>query len=251
MLMWTLERVGIPRAVDVLCAAARQAARSSALDGRRGFEAQAQFQGARRRPARAVDGHDHRHRPSAALLEQLVALPLTDDGRYAGAVARWLRSDVVSTVPGADTTELAVLSAMSGPPSGEGPIARPVTWEGQSYRVGPGRCRAAAAAHRPSEAGRGDARRRIELAARGERSPARKSPPGDVDDDPREAHRNPGRFTSPASAATNEEPLPGVAPAPNAARGAAGRIDGAEPATCATEDLKRVARVERAAARAV
>ena len=53
MLMWTLERIGI-RAPAVYAQAARQAARLGALDGRRGFEAQAQFQGALAILARAA-----------------------------------------------------------------------------------------------------------------------------------------------------------------------------------------------------
>jgi hypothetical protein len=134
MLMWTFERIGI-RAPSVYVLAARQAARIGMLDGRRGFEAQAQFQGAIAIIARAAMVTTFDAARAQALIEQLVALPLTDDGRYAGAVARWLRSDLLATVKGAETSELAVLSAMSGPPSGEGSIARPVTWEGQSYRV--------------------------------------------------------------------------------------------------------------------
>jgi hypothetical protein len=134
MLMWTLERVGI-RAPSTFAQAARQAARLGALDGRRGFEAQSQFQGALAILARAAAVTTFDAARTKALVEQLVALPLTEDGRYAGAIARWLRAEVAAAAPGAETTELAVLAAMSGPPSGDGPIARPVTWEGQPYRL--------------------------------------------------------------------------------------------------------------------
>jgi hypothetical protein len=134
MLMWTLERVGV-RAPSAYALAARQAARLGALDGRRGFEAQAQFQGALAILARAAAVTTFDTARTQALIEQLVALPLTEDGRYAGAIARWLRSEVAGAVAGAATTELAVLAAMSGPPSGDGPVARPVTWEGQPYRL--------------------------------------------------------------------------------------------------------------------
>jgi hypothetical protein len=134
MLMWTLERIGI-RPPSVYALAARQAARLGAMEGRRGFEAQAQLQGAIVILARAAMVTTFDAARTQALLERLLALPLTDDGRFAGAVARWLRTDVASTVKNADTTELAVLSAMSGPPSGEGPTSRPVTWEGQAYRL--------------------------------------------------------------------------------------------------------------------
>ena len=134
MLMWTLERIGIT-APEVYAAAARKAARIGLLDGRRGFEAQAQFQGAlaivaRMRAVRAVTVAR-----AQALVEQLVALPLTDDGRYAGAVARWVQDEIVRRTEPADTLEATVLAAMSGGPSGDGPVARNVTWEGQPYRL--------------------------------------------------------------------------------------------------------------------
>ena len=134
MLMWTIERVGV-RAPAVFAQAARQAVRIGALDGRRGFEAQAQFQGslaiiARMALVRTLDAAK-----AQALVEQLIALPIGDDGRYAGAVARWLRGDLTKVIARGNTTELAVLAAMSGPPSGESAIAKPVIWEGQSYTV--------------------------------------------------------------------------------------------------------------------
>ena len=134
MLMWTFERIGI-RAPSLYALAARQAARLGALDGRRGFEAQAQFQGALAILARISMVTTLDAARTQALVEQLVALPLTEDGRYAGAVARWLRGGVAGAIARADTTEQAVLAAMSGPPSGDGPIARSVTWEGQPYRL--------------------------------------------------------------------------------------------------------------------
>jgi len=134
MLMWTFERIGI-RAPAAYAQAARHAARLGALDGRRGFEAQAQFQGGLAILARAAMVTTLDAAKTQALVEQLVALPMTEDGRYAGAVARWLRTEVTGAVKSAATTELAVLAAMSGPPSGDGPVARPVTWEGQPYRL--------------------------------------------------------------------------------------------------------------------
>jgi len=134
MLMWTFERIGI-RPPAVYAQAARHAARMSAFEGRRGFEAQAQFQGALAMVARMTLVTTLAAPRAQALVEQLVALPLTDDGRYAGAVARWLRTDLLGAVKGAETVELAVLAAMSGPPSGDGPVARTLTWEGQPYRL--------------------------------------------------------------------------------------------------------------------
>jgi len=134
MLMWTIERMGIS-APDVFAAAARKAGRLALLDGRRAFEAQAQFQGAlaiaaRMRAVRAVTVAR-----AQALVEKIVSLPLTDDGRFAGAVAQWLQDDIVKTTDPADTVEATVLSAMSGGPSGDGRVARTVTWEGQPYKL--------------------------------------------------------------------------------------------------------------------
>jgi len=134
MLMWTLERMGIS-APEVYAAATRKAARIGVLDGRRGFEVQAQFQGAlaivaRMRAVRAITVAR-----AQALVEQIVALPLTDEGRYAGAVARWIQDEIVRATDPADTLEATVLAAMSGGPSGDGPLARTVTWEGHQYRL--------------------------------------------------------------------------------------------------------------------
>ena len=133
MLIWTLDRMGI-RAPQIYATAARRAARLSALDGRRGFEAQAQFQGALAIVARMATVKTITAARAQALVEQLVALPLTDDGRFAGAVGRWMRTEIVAAVPAADTMEGVVLSAMSGGASAEG-AARRLTWEGQSYRL--------------------------------------------------------------------------------------------------------------------
>lgn len=133
MLMWTLERMGIT-APEVFTAATRKAARISALDGRRGFEAQGQFQGAlaivsRMRAVRGIDVAR-----AQALVQQLVALPIGDDGRYGGAVAGWLRDEIARGGAGGATMEAAVLAAMSGAASGER-AASTVVWEGKPYRV--------------------------------------------------------------------------------------------------------------------
>jgi hypothetical protein len=134
MLLWTLDRMGIA-APDVYAAAVRKASRISELDGRRGFEAQAQFQGAlaivaRMRGTRTIDAAR-----AQALVSELIAVPIGDDGRYAGALARWVRDAIVGPRRGADTMEAAVLAAMSGGASGDGALARAVVWEGQPYRL--------------------------------------------------------------------------------------------------------------------
>ena len=133
MLVWSLDRMGI-RAPQLYAAAARRAARLSPLDGRRGFEAHAQFQGALALVVRMAAVKSITTERAQALVEQLLALPLTDDGRFAGGVARWLRDEIVGTPAASDTMEATVLAAMSGGPSAAGVSAR-LTWEGQPYHL--------------------------------------------------------------------------------------------------------------------
>jgi hypothetical protein len=132
MLIVTLDRIGV-RTPSLYSAAVRHAARLSSLDGRRGFVAQAQFQGALAVLSRMANVRTMTVAQTQTLVEKLVAVPVGDDGRYAGAVAAWLRNDVASALPLADTVEAAILRGMSGPASSEG--APRVAWEGQPYRL--------------------------------------------------------------------------------------------------------------------
>jgi hypothetical protein len=134
MLMWTLERMGV-RTPAVYASAARHAARIGTIEGRRGFDVQAQFQGALALVARMTTARTLDAKRAQKLVEQIVALPVHENGEYAGAMARWLHDVLVPAIPRAETAELAVIAAMSGPPSGDGPVARRVTWEGQTYRL--------------------------------------------------------------------------------------------------------------------
>lgn len=133
MLILTLERMGI-RQPSLYAAAARHAVRVSALDGRRAFVALAQFQGAVALLARMTAVRTLDVPAAQRLLERLTAVPLNDDGRYAGGIGAWLRDDVLAAVPSAATPEAAVIGALAGPPSPER-VARRVTWEGQPYRL--------------------------------------------------------------------------------------------------------------------
>ena len=134
MLMWTLERMGV-RTPAVFASAAKHAARLGPIEGRRGLEVQAQFQGALALVARMAAVRTLDPKAAQKLAEQIVAVPVNDSGEYAGAMARWLRDVLLKAIPRAATDELAVIAAMSGPPSGDGPVARRVTWEGQTYRL--------------------------------------------------------------------------------------------------------------------
>jgi hypothetical protein len=133
MLVWSLDRMGI-RAPQLYAAAARRAARLSPLDGRRGFEAHAQFQGALAIVVRMATVKSITTERAQTLVEQLIALPISDDGRFAGGVARWLRDEIVRTPAASETMEATVLAAMSGAASAAGVAAR-LTWEGQPYRL--------------------------------------------------------------------------------------------------------------------
>ncbi len=133
-LMWTLERIGVA-APSRYAAAARHAARLSAFDGRRGFDLQSQYQGALALVARMALARSIDRAATDRLIDALVALPVSDQGRYGGGIAAWLRNDVAAAIRRADTIETAVLTAMSGPPSGERTPHAPIVWEGQRYRL--------------------------------------------------------------------------------------------------------------------
>ena len=134
MLMWTIDRIGI-RTPALYAAAARHAGRLGSLDGRRGVDALAQFQGALALVARMASVRTVDAAHAQALIARLVALPTNEQGRYAGAVAVWLRDDLAAAVRPADTLETTILAAMAGPPSGERSRGAPLTWEGQAYHL--------------------------------------------------------------------------------------------------------------------
>lgn len=134
MLMLTLERCGA-RSPALYTSAARQAARIGGIAGHRGFVAQAQFQGglalvARMKAVRTIDAAT-----AERLITRLVAVPLADDGRYAGAVGRWIRDELSAAIPAAATMEGAIIAALSGPAAADGGAATRLLWEGQAYRL--------------------------------------------------------------------------------------------------------------------
>jgi hypothetical protein len=134
MLILSLERAGV-RNPAVYAAAARHASRLTALDGSKGFIAQSQFQGAvalvvRMALVRSIDAAR-----AESLIERLAAMPPREDGRYNGAIARWLQDQVGIVVgPGADA-EGAVIKALGGAASGSPETPVHITWEGQEYRL--------------------------------------------------------------------------------------------------------------------
>jgi hypothetical protein len=134
VLMLTLERMGI-RTPATYAAAAHQAERLTALDATRGFTALAQFQGSLALLARLAAVRTIDTPTGERLVRDLVAVKLNDDGRYDGAMAAWLGSELRPVLPADAIDEDALLKAAAGAPS-TGPERR-VEWEGQRYTVDP------------------------------------------------------------------------------------------------------------------
>ena len=130
MLLLSCERVGV-RGAAIYAAAVRQAARISAFEGRRAFLLQAQFQGALAIIARAASVGVLKAADAQRLIAGLVAVPVTDDGRYAGGLAAWIGEDLAAAIPPAPDVESAIIGALSGVSSDR----RSVEWEGQQYRL--------------------------------------------------------------------------------------------------------------------
>lgn len=132
MLMLTLERIGI-RAPRLFALAARHGVRLTSLDGRRAFAGTAQFQGVlamllRMTAVGTLDLVDAERQVAS-----LIAVPLDDDGRYAGAVARWIRQELGAALPPADTLEASLVAALSG--AREGRALPAIEWREIEYRL--------------------------------------------------------------------------------------------------------------------
>ena len=137
MLMLTLERIGITNAV-VYAEAARRVVRLGALDPNRGFEVHAQLQGALALVTRMARVHTIDTARAEALASSLIAVPLNDDGRYAGAMTRWMRETLGPALAPADSIEDAILAALAGRRADASPdrtLPVRVAWEGQQYRL--------------------------------------------------------------------------------------------------------------------
>lgn len=141
-LVLTLEQMGL-REPGAYAAVIRHAARLTALDARRGFLANAQFQGALALVARTITAGTLTPEVGKRLVRSLAAVPLGSDGRYSGGIARWLSTELRPLLPPAKDTEAAVLAGLAGR-SPEGDALRRITWEGHRYRLDP----AAAEEHR-------------------------------------------------------------------------------------------------------
>jgi hypothetical protein len=134
MLILALERAGV-RSPAVYAAAARHANRLTILDGAKGFTAQAQFQGALALVARMAIVRTIDSLRAESLIERLAATSIGQDGRYAGAIARWLQDDVGPAIGTGSDVEAAVIKALGGAASAEPETPVHITWEGQEYRL--------------------------------------------------------------------------------------------------------------------
>jgi len=105
------------------------------LDGIRGFTAQSQFQGALALVARMVEVRTIDPLRAESLIERLVANSVNDDGRYGGAIARWLQDAVGGVVGSGSDVESAIVKALGGAASAEPHAPVQITWEGQEYRL--------------------------------------------------------------------------------------------------------------------
>src|ERR1700730_867120 len=69
-----------------------------------------------------------------ALTKSLVAVELDNDGRYGGAIARWVETALVPAARGGHDTDASRIAALAGAHD-EKTAATTVTWEDQRYRV--------------------------------------------------------------------------------------------------------------------
>jgi hypothetical protein len=154
MLMLSLERIGV-RNPAVFATAARRAQQLSVLDDPRRLVALQQYQGVLALLCRLATAQTLAASTIETLVISLSNLPMSGDGRYAGAVAKWMNHELrqaiipATTPPGsapADSRrggslheqglENALLGALAGR-KGSPPATRGVgiPWEGQVYRL--------------------------------------------------------------------------------------------------------------------
>jgi hypothetical protein len=132
MLMLTLERIGV-RKPAVYAAISRQAKAATGEDPNRAFWTLVQLQSSFALIARMVGSGTLSEAQSEQLTTSLFAVPLGEDGRYDGGIARWIDRQLVPALPSADDVEETLIVALSGPTASAG--VPHVIWEGQRYRL--------------------------------------------------------------------------------------------------------------------
>jgi hypothetical protein len=137
MLSLTLERMGI-RAPAVYASVARQASRMTGGNPNHMFRVLAQMQSALALLSRMTMTGTIATPDAERLVLSLFALPVEGD-RRSGAVAGWLRRDLLPLMPAPATddpseiVETQLMAGLAGPDPGR--AARRLVWEGQQYRV--------------------------------------------------------------------------------------------------------------------
>jgi hypothetical protein len=132
MLLWSLERIGVTNPL-VYVTAARQARNVVVGDPNRVFWALAQFQGALALVARMTEVGTLSRTTAESLIGSLCAVPLENDSRYDGGIARWIQRELLTKMPPGLMVESRLIAGLSGPPASAD--APRLMWEGQEYRI--------------------------------------------------------------------------------------------------------------------
>jgi hypothetical protein len=132
-LVLSFERAGIRRPA-VYAEVIRHAGKLASIDGRRGYVAQSQLQGALVLVTRMLGVRTLDVAAAERLIDRLIATPVNDANGYAGGIARWLRAEVHPLLPAASNIESSMIAALSGP-TGDAARLQRVTWEGERYRL--------------------------------------------------------------------------------------------------------------------
>ena len=134
MLMLGLERMGIANPA-VYAAAVRHAAQLSDLGPERGHVALSQFQGALAIVTRLATTKVLDAGQTESLVRSLSAVPFTD-GRYAGGIARWLRSSLAPAIGiTAGSFDAQLIASLAGRRRGASSAPTLVSWEQRTYAL--------------------------------------------------------------------------------------------------------------------
>jgi hypothetical protein len=130
-LLLALERMGItsPRVYrDVVSGVSRTIGR----EPDRAFWQLSQLQGSIAVIARLATVGTIDREQATRLVTSLVDVPLQDDGRYRGGIARWIQTELLPVLPDSVRAEARLLRGLAGPAN---PAASVLEWEGQQYRL--------------------------------------------------------------------------------------------------------------------
>jgi hypothetical protein len=106
------------------------------VNGQRGFTALAQFQAAVALVGRLVRVHSLPPATASTLVDAWIAVPLNDEGAYAGGIARWVEGRLLPTLTTQpiDDVDERLVASLAGATDTE-PVSKKVEWEGRPYLV--------------------------------------------------------------------------------------------------------------------